>query len=103
MADVGEDVKVSDEQIEKMSKVLRGADGKFDPSKMQEMMAKIKELRDKLSDGTIDPEEALRQMRGDKRKAGYEPTSYEYILFLVVIALVVLVFGKKKKYQMFYN
>lgn len=95
MVSEGENVKFSDEQMEKMSNLLISPDGQFDPSKMQDMLAKIKELREKLNDGSIDPDDALRTLRGEKRKPFYVPTSYEYILFLVVIALVVLVFGKK--------
>lgn len=65
----------------------------MDPAEMARMMEKIMELRKKLSDGRVSPDEALKFLHENERPG---PTSWEYGLFLIVITFIVLVFGKHR-------
>lgn len=66
---------------------------KMDAAEMAKFMQKLQELRKKLSDGNISPEAALKAL--SNKRSTYDPTSWEYGLFFVVVTFLVLVFGKQ--------
>lgn len=69
-------------------------ESKMDPEDMANLMAKLQELRKKLADGNINPEDALKMLHNGKRRDLHTPTSYEYLLFIAVVVFLLLVFGK---------
>lgn len=98
MANNVDDVKVSEEQVSRMKDYLTDGDKNINADKMNDMLKRLTELKKKLEDGSLDPAEALKLLKGGQRgRDQHVPTSYEYILFLVVVTIIILVFGKEIK------
>lgn len=95
--DDGENLKINEDQLTDADKLYDDAASKLDSTKMNEMLQKLQELRQRMSDGTLDPNDALKMLR-NKRNT-YVPTRNEIILFWVLIAIVVLVFGKHRVFN----
>lgn len=97
MADEPETLSPSEDQLSENDKLFDGPDSQFDSDKMSEMMQKLQELRKKISEGSLDPNDALKMLRGKRNT--YVPTSNEIILFWALVAIVVLVFGKQRMFN----
>lgn len=83
-----------DQTVDPAENLSDGSDFKMDPKRLAELTEKLQELRRLMSDGAPNQDDALKMLKN--KRNSYVPTSYEYLLFWGVLAVVILVFGKQR-------
>lgn len=88
--------------MKKLADLLKVGEGSS-ISDLELLLAKLQTFKKKLQERTANglDSENLKKIADDMKKSGLVPTFYEYILFFVVLAFMLFVFGENGKNNVF--